>query len=103
MTDTSKFGTYTIERVGGQVNCLLPSGETAGEKWLKTELNGLTKQIYQSIYSFSALDLTSIRQMQAKELSNVLFSVGLTGATSIYEIEKQLDKKIGEIGRATCR
>src|SRR5699024_9986344 len=45
----------------------------------------------------------NIRHMKANELSDVLFSVGLTGATSIYEVEKQLDKEIGELFKKTGR
>src|SRR5690606_4648440 len=47
--------------------------------------------------------LSAIRQMKAKQLSDVLFSVGLTGATSIYRVEKELDKKIGELFKKSGR
>lgn len=98
-----EIGTYTIERVEDEIHCYLPSGETFGEQFLQERLKGLTKEIYTSIYSFSALDLQMIRQMKGEDLSDVLFSVGLTGATSIYQVEKQLEKELGELYKKTGR
>src|SRR5699024_9861993 len=46
--------------------------------------------MYTAIYSFSAQDLMDIQHMKQKELSDVLFSIGLTGSTVIYEVEKKL-------------
>ena len=102
MTD-EEYGTFTIERIEDEVQCYLPSGEKRDEKFLQDRLNGLTKEIYTSVYSFSALDLNSIRKMKGKELSDVLFSVGLTGATAIYRVEKQLEKELGELFKKSGR
>lgn len=101
--EDEKNGVYTIERVGDELNCLLSNGKTEDEAWLKEQLKGLTREVYDSIYSFSALDLSAIQQMKASELSDVLFSVGLTGATNIYEVEKQLDTQLGELFKKTGR
>ena len=98
-----EIGTYTIERIEDEVNCLLPSGEKANEAWLRKQLNGLTKSMYTSVYAFSATDLSTIRNMKADDLSDVLFSVGLTGAASIHELEKRLEKEIGELFKKSGR
>lgn len=98
-----EVGTYIVERVEDEVRCYDASGEKHDEKFLQERLNGLTKEIFTSIYSFSALDLQKIREMKGKELSDVLFSVGLTGATSIYEVEKHLEKELGELYKKSGR
>lgn len=98
-----KIGEYTIERNENKLNCLLPDGQMKNIEWLTEQLSGLTRESYESIYTFSALDLEGIRQMDETELSDVLFSVGLTGATHIYNLEKKLDSKIGEMFKKTGR
>lgn len=95
------IGEYTIERMDGEVICYLPDGTRADESWLREQLGGLTRDMYESIYTFSALDLEGIQKMDETALSNVLFSVGLTGATHIYELEKQLDLEIGKLFKPT--
>ncbi len=89
-----KAGQFTIERVGEQVTCLLSNGETYNEGWLEEHLTGISREVYTSIYAFSANDLVEIRKMKRNQLSDVLFSVGLTGATAIYDVEKKLDNKL---------
>lgn len=98
-----QIGVYTIERMEGQVNCLLPNGVRQDEHWLHDQLKGITNEIYTSIYAFSAADLTEIRQMSGEQLSDVLFSVSLTGASTIYQVEKKLDDKLGALFKKTGR
>jgi len=98
-----RLGIYTIERVGDQVRCLMDNGEERDENWLHEYLKGMSREVYTSIYAFSALDLVHIRRMKAEQLSNVLFSVGLTGATSIYQVERQLTNKLGHLFKKAGR
>ncbi len=97
VVEDDTIGRYSIERIENDVICHIASGEQENEQWLQTRLKGLNRQIYTSIYAFSALDLTEIRQMKQEQLSDVLFSVGLTGSTNIYEAEKSLESKIGQL------
>lgn len=97
IVEDTTVGTYQIERIDQEVICYLPTGDLQDEAWLKDRLQGLNRDIYTAIYSFSAMDLTMIRQMKQTELSDVLFSVGLTGSTKIYEAEKLLQTKIGQL------
>ncbi|ASN06597.1 ATP-binding protein [Virgibacillus necropolis] len=95
------IGEYTIERVdevnNGYAKCLLPNGEEADEAWLKRRLHGITRQTYQSIFSFDALDLTTLKTMNEEDIGDILLGVGLTGFTDIYAVEKRLDTKISEL------
>lgn len=96
-----KVGTYTIERFddkhNGKAVCFTSSGDTYDETWLKERLQGMNLATYQAIFSFSALDLNAIKQMQEENLGDVLLSIGLTGSSNIYELEKQLDNRLGEM------
>lgn len=100
--EDSTLGTYTIERFdeikNGEASCFL-NGQEYDEEWLKTQLRGLTKDIYLSIYSFSALDLVNITEMEDEDLGDVLLGIGLTGSRNIYEIEKRLDYNIDKLFR----
>jgi len=97
------IGVYTIERVENRVVCLLPGGKTEDGNWLKERLNGMTHEAYSSIYAFSANDLLEIRRMKQDQLSDVLFSVGLSGATAIYRAEKKLDDKVASLFKKAGR
>gem|GEM_PF-1718070 len=91
-------GTYTIERLDevqkGAARCFLADGTEYDEAWLRERLRGMTTDIYQSIYSFSALDLQGFADMKDENLGEVLLGIGLTGSNNIYLIEKSLDQKL---------
>lgn len=103
--DHPETGSIVIERFdevkNGAAVCLTPDGEVHDEVWLQKILNGMTAKTYQSIFSFSALDLTEIRNMKDEDLGEVLLGIGLTGSNSIYSIERRLDMKIGELFKPT--
>ncbi|PAV29306.1 hypothetical protein CIL05_12995 [Virgibacillus profundi] len=94
-------GNYTIERFdevrNGAAICYGPGGHEYGEDWLKERLKGMTDKTYQAIFSFSASDLNSLKDMKEDDLGEVLLGIGLTGSTNIYAIEKRLDTRIGEL------
>lgn len=97
----SNHGKYTIERLddtrNGAAVCYTDDGLEHDEDWLKERLNGMTEDIYKSIYSFNASDLSAIQSMKQEEIGDILLGIGLTGSTHIYTLEKQLDAKIGEL------
>ena len=96
-----KEGDIIIERFdevkNGSAVCFTSNGKVHDEAWLQQHLNGINAETYQSIFSFSALDLAEIRHMKDEDLGEVLLGIGLTGSNSIYSIEKKLDTKIGEL------
>src|SRR5690625_4192162 len=100
MINDADIGLYTIERVdevhNGAARCFY-NGKEYDEIWLEQRLNGLTAEIYNSIYSFSALDLVDITDMTDKDLGDILLGIGLTGSRNIHTIEKQLDQQIGAL------
>src|SRR5699024_6568748 len=97
VVEDDEIGRISIERVDQKVYCYLPSGDKEDEQWLQARLKGLNRHTFTSIYAFSAIDLSEIRQMKKTQLIDVLFSVGLIGSTNIYEAEKKLAAKIGHL------
>ncbi|WP_339228847.1 AAA family ATPase [Oceanobacillus sp. FSL K6-2867] len=98
-------GEFRIERLdelnNGAAACFTKDGKTYDEAWLKEQLNGMTAKTYESIFSFSALDLTEIRNMKDEDLGEVLLGIGMTGSNNIYAVEKRLDAKIAELFKPT--
>jgi len=99
--DDPKFGKVTIERFAernqGRATCYLSNGNVCDDNWLTERLKGLTMKTYQSIYSFSALDLVGIEDMKEKDLGEVILSIGLTGSQNIYRVEKYLVKQLNQL------
>ena len=96
-----KVGEYTIERVEGQQNakatCYLAKGEVKDEQWLKQQLKGFNLAMYESVYSFSATDLLGLENMEAKDIGDIILSIGLTGSKHIYKLEKNLSQQLGQL------
>jgi uncharacterized protein YhaN len=94
-------GEFTIERIdslrNGAAICYTPDGMKHEEDWLKERLKGTTLETYQSIFSFSAMDLGAITSMKEADLGEVLLGIGLTGSTEIHTLEKKLDNKLADI------
>lgn len=95
------YGEYVIERVEQQSKaeafCKTADGQLHDEAWLKERLNGMTADIYRSIYGFSADDLNGMERMKEEDLGEVLLGIGFTGASKLHQIEKRLSAKLGEL------
>jgi uncharacterized protein YhaN len=87
---SDRFGQVTLKRQEGECSCLLENGDIKKEDWWIEQLGGLTRDVYTSIYAFTATDLSAIRTMKQADMSELLFSVGLSGSTAIYQVEKEL-------------
>ncbi|MFC2947942.1 ATP-binding protein [Virgibacillus sediminis] len=94
-------GVVAIERLdearNGAAVCYGPGGEQYPEEWLEERLHGMTASTYQSIYSFSALDLNGLPNMKENDLGEVILGIGLTGSQNLYAVERKLDQQIGEL------
>jgi len=94
-------GIFTIERLdevnNGAATCYTEDGKAFDEAWLNDRLKGMTKKTYQSIFSFSSMDLHLINNMKEDDLAEVLLGIGMTGSAEIYAVEKRLDQQMGEL------
>ncbi|RYG72865.1 hypothetical protein EU245_08640 [Lentibacillus lipolyticus] len=101
VVDDHDAGEFVIERMddvrNGKAVCYTPDGQEHDEMWLQDRLQGMTKETYQSIFSFSAVDLLDIRNIREEDLGEVLLGIGMTGSNSIYALEKRLDAQLGEL------
>src|SRR5699024_3834356 len=80
------------------------NGETSEkEETLHEQLNQLQEETYRAIYGFSSLDLMQLHQMKQTELSDLLFSVSLTGSTAVYELERKFTRKLDELFKPSGR
>ncbi|GGJ92325.1 hypothetical protein GCM10007063_13680 [Lentibacillus kapialis] len=95
------IGEFVIQRFdeieNGSAICYTTDGNSYDERWLQEQLKGMSQATYQSIFSFSAVDLLGIRKMREDELDDVLLGIGLTGSSKIHTVEKRLDAITGEL------
>lgn len=112
--ESSKFGglltfldgnnqEVTVERTKDMITIYSPTETSNEEQVLTSYLNGLTKQTFLSIYSFSAVDLLQIRDITEQEFGNILFNVGLAGATNIEIAERNIERETGKLFKKTGR
>lgn len=96
-----EIGEFTIERLdqvkNGAATCYTPDGKEYDEVWLREQLKGTTIATYESIFSFSAMDLTGIANMKEVDLSEMILGIGLTGSTEIYQLEKHLESHLSKL------
>ncbi len=98
---SKQYGTVFIERIhdirNGDALCRFENGEEAGEEVLEELLSGLSRSVYESIFTFNAEDLIQLRSLTGEELGEVLLNIGLTGTQNIYRTENWLLKKEEEL------
>ncbi|MFC7062648.1 ATP-binding protein [Halobacillus seohaensis] len=96
--ETKDYGEVVVERIHdrnqAEAVCWLANGEKYEETFLRKLLGGLSRSVYQSIYSFNAEDLNDLQQLTGQELGEVLLNIGLTGSDQIYQTEKFLEKEL---------
>lgn len=93
----------TIERTSDSLTIYSNQETSHKEEVLAHYLKGLTKQTFMSIYSFSAIDLLHIRNITEQEFGNILFNVGLAGATNIEIAERNIERETGKIFKKAGR
>src|SRR5699024_10790973 len=59
--EDSIVGRYQIERIEQKVSCYLSTGEVKDEAWLQKHLQGINREVYTSIYAFSAIELAEMK------------------------------------------
>lgn len=96
-----KYGICIIERVGGKsagdVTVHFEDGTTGGEQELSLLLRQYDRTSFESIFSFSLLQLQGFDKMDEQELSRTLLASGTTGMDSLIQLEKRMDKEMSEL------
>ncbi|MBK3495950.1 AAA family ATPase [Viridibacillus sp. YIM B01967] len=96
-----EYGDCVIERVKGKaigdVRVYFGDGTRGNEEALAKIVHGYNRQGFESIFSFSVHQLQQLEHMSEDDLSRVLLASGTTGIDQLTQLEKELDKKIGEL------
>lgn len=99
--ETERYGQVVIERVKGKargnVTVSLEDGTVGHDELLKDVIEGLDRSMYQAIFSFGLQDMQHLDMLQSDEIGSYLYSVGMAGKWNVSELEKQLEKRQGEL------
>ena len=96
-----RHGRCSIERVrgksAGDVTVHFENGTRGGEEALRELLRQYDRTSFESIFSFSLLQLQGFEKMDEDELSRTLLASGTTGVDSLLQVGKQMEKEMGDI------
>ncbi|MFC5602388.1 ATP-binding protein [Sporosarcina koreensis] len=100
-------GNCIVERVqgksSGDVTVLFEDGTQGGEEALNALLRQYDRASFESIFSFSLLQLQGFERMDETELSRTLLSSGTTGVDTLLRVEKKMEKEMGDLFKRTGR
>ena len=100
-------GDYVIERVrgksAGDITVYFADGTEGGEEALKTLLRQYDRASFESVFSFSLLQLQGFEKMDELELSRTLLASGTTGVDSLLRVEKKMEKEMADLFKKTGR
>ena len=96
-----KYGRCIVERIrgksAGDVTVYFEDGKKGGEAELNVLLRQYNRASFESIFSFSLLQLQGFEKMDEEELSRTLLASGTTGVDSLLQLEKQMEKEMGDL------
>lgn len=96
-----RHGRCSIERVqgksAGDVTVHFEDGTKGEEEALKELLRQYDRASFESIFSFSLIQLQGFEKMDEDELSRTLLASGTTGVDSLLQVGKQMEKEMGDI------
>lgn len=103
----ARFGECVIERVHGKVTgnvvVTLEDGTTGADQLLDTLLSGMTRETFQSIFSFSLTDIENVHQLNKDQLSRYLLNIGAHGTDYYLDVVDDLSKEADKLYRPTGR
>ncbi|MBE1554911.1 ATP-binding protein [Sporosarcina limicola] len=101
------YGKCIVERVRGKSAGDVIVHFEDGKKGVEADLTILLRQYdrasFESIFSFSLLQLQGFEKMDEDELSRTLLASGTTGVDSLLQLEKRMEKEMGELFKKSGR
>ena len=101
------YGKCIVERIrgksAGDVTVYFEDGTKGGDEELKMLLRQYDRASFESIFSFSLLQLQGFEKMDEDELSRTLLASGTTGVDSLLQLGSRMDKELGELFKKTGR
>ncbi|KZE36357.1 hypothetical protein AV656_14515 [Bhargavaea cecembensis] len=103
----SEFGSCVIERIAGrsagEVTVRFQDGREEGEEALGRLLRGYDRQSFESVFSFSLLQLQEIGRMNEEELGQALIASGTTGAEDLAGFRTRMEKEMDGLFKKSGR
>lgn len=98
---TGKFGEVVIERVrgkaAGDVTIVLEDGTIKDEAFLRELLNGMDRQMFESIFSFRLEGLQQIHRLKEEDIAKYLIAAGTVGTDLLLQAEQHLQKNMHDL------
>lgn len=102
-----KYGQCIVERVrgksAGDVTVYFENGEVGGEEALNRLLRQYDRAAFESIFSFSLLQLQDFDKMNEEELTRTLLASGTTGVDHLAQIETAMQKEMSTLFKKSGR
>ena len=107
IAEDDRLGEVVIERVHGKVtgdvNVTLEDGTTGRDELLDSLLNGMERETFQNIFSFSLSEIENVHQLNKEQLSRYLLNIGAHGTEYYLELVDQLEKDANNLYRPSGR
>ncbi|MBO0588957.1 AAA family ATPase [Sporosarcina sp. E16_8] len=101
------YGKCIVERIrgksAGDVTVYFEDGTRGGEEQLNTLLRQYDRASFESIFSFSLLQLQGFERMDEDELSRTLLASGTTGVDSLLQLGNRMEKELGDLFKKSGR
>ncbi|WP_186672126.1 AAA family ATPase [Sporosarcina sp. BP05] len=101
------YGKCIVERIRGKsvgdVTVYFEDGTKGGEVQLNTLLRQYDRASFESIFSFSLLQLQGFEKMNEDELSRTLLASGTTGVDSLLQLGNRMEKELGDLFKKSGR
>ena len=105
--DDAIYGECMVERIrgksSGEVTVQFKDGTQGGEEALNAIVRQYDRASFESVFSFSVLQLQGFEKMDETELSRTLLASGTTGIDSLMLLEKKMEKEAGDLFKKSGR
>src|SRR5699024_2084390 len=95
--EDEEIGEVTLQRTETRFIVKDELGQLKDLAWYQDFLKQMTDSVYESIYAVTAEQLDVIRDLNRTQLNDVLMNVSMSGSNHLYDVEKELHKKMDEL------
>lgn len=95
---TREYGEVVIERVrgksAGDVTVFLRDGVTGGEELLTQVLRGMSRTLYENVFSFNLSGLQEVQRLKNDEITRYLLATGSIGSDILLQADEAFQKEL---------
>ncbi len=85
-----------LRKENGRAKLYFSNGEIQDERLLQEWLKGMDLSLYNAIFSLDLDGLQNLHKLKPDTLQHYLFSTGMTGNSKVLELERKLEKEVGD-------